>query len=81
MLNHQLYDAPRAPPTGNGRLNPRARGTAPRNIRECPSQARWGLRYPRIRLGIGIEAATGPETPESEGERVGRLRVIDGGLN
>lgn len=26
-----------------------------------------------------IEAATGPETPEPEGKRVGRFRVIDGG--
>ena len=28
-----------------------------------------------------VEAATAPETPQPEGERVGRFRVIDGGLS
>ena len=32
-------------------------------------------------IGELIEAATGPETPEPEGKRVGRFRVIDGGLS
>ncbi len=30
-------------------------------------------------IGELIEAATGPEMPEPEGERVGRFRVINGG--
>ena len=32
-------------------------------------------------IGELVEAATGPEMPEPEGERVGRFRVIDGGLS
>ncbi len=32
-------------------------------------------------IGELIEAATGPVTPEPQGERVGRFRVIDGGLS
>ena len=32
-------------------------------------------------IGELIEAATGPDTPEPEGKRVGRFRVIDGGLS
>ncbi len=32
-------------------------------------------------IGELIEAVTGPETPEPQGERVGRFRVIDGGLS
>ncbi len=28
-----------------------------------------------------VEAATGPETPEPEGKRIGRFRVIKGGLS
>ena len=32
-------------------------------------------------IGELVEAATAPETPEPEGERVGRFRVIDGGLS
>ena len=32
-------------------------------------------------IGELIEAATGPEIPEPEGKRVGRFRIIDGGLS
>ena len=32
-------------------------------------------------IGELVEAATAPEAPEPEGERVGRFRVINGGLS
>lgn len=50
------------------------------SIRMTPAMA-LGVADHIWTIGELIEAATGPETPEPEGKRVGRFRVIDGGLS
>ncbi len=47
-------------------------------IRTTPAMA-LGVTDHIWTIGELIEAATSPETPEPQGERVGRFRVIDGG--